>query len=271
MIIAVVNNKGGIGKTTVSINLSSALAIEKKKVLIIDLDPQAHSTHGMGITPDEESKSIGDVMMSVAEKRFTFYYQQNIKEVIIPTLREGLDIVPSSLSLTNALEPLYKSLRYFKFTRYTLLTHSIKSVIDDYDYIIIDCPPGLGVLTLNAINACDFILIPCETSFGSVTGVKDLLSKVEEIKGQSFNNFRILYSMFDYRCKSSVQNTAKQLSYLSDKILKTRIKKNEKFNQCHFRMKDIFALAPKSESAKSYLKLSQELVKLWGKQKNRLS
>lgn len=267
MIIAVVNNKGGVGKTTVSINLSNALAIIKKKVLIIDLDPQAHSTQGMGITPDEDSKSIGDVMKSVAENRFVFYYQQSIKDVIIPTLREGLDIVPSSLALSNALEPLYKSLRYFKFTRYTLITHSIKPVINDYDYIIIDCPPGLGVLTLNAINACGSIVVPCETSFGSITGVRDLLSKVKDIKGESFNNFGILYSMIDNRRKSSIRSAAKQLSYLSDKILKTRIKQNELFNQCNFKMKDIFTLAPKSEAAKDYSKLAQELITLWGRRR----
>ena len=127
MIIAVVNNKGGIGKTTVSINLSNALAVSKKKVLIIDLDPQAHSTHGVGILPDENSQSIGDVMMSVAENRFVFYYQKSIKDVIIPTSRKGLDIIPSSLALSNALEPLYKSLKFFKFTRYTLISQCIKT------------------------------------------------------------------------------------------------------------------------------------------------
>ncbi|MGR3218571.1 MAG: ParA family protein [Candidatus Anammoxibacter sp.] len=267
MIIAVVNNKGGVGKTTVSINLSNALAIKNKKVLIIDLDPQAHSTQWMGITPDENIKSIGDVMISVAESRFVFYYNQSIKDVIIPTFRKGIDIVPASLALSNALEFLYKSVRYFKFIRHKLIAQCIKSANADYDYIIIDCAPGLGVLTLNAINACDSILIPCETSFGSITGVRDLLSKVEDIKGRSFNNYRILFSMIDNRRKSSIRNTTKQLSDLSDKILKTRIKQSELFNQCNFKMKDIFTLAPNSEAAKDYSRLAQELGTLWGRRR----
>lgn len=225
MIISIVNNKGGVGKTTASINLSSALAITENRVLIIDLDPQAHSTYGMGIMPDKDPKSIGDVMLSIAESRFIFYYQKSVKEIIIPTLRKGLDIIPSNIKLASALEPLYKSLRFFKFTRYTLLSQSIKPIINDYDYIIIDCPPGLGVLTLNAIKACDFVLIPCEISSGSVMGTKDLLKKVEDIKGKSFDDYRILYSMIDYRCRGSVKSTTEQLSRLAKKLLKTRIKK----------------------------------------------
>ena len=264
MIISIVNNKGGVGKTTASVNLSCALSLMKRnKVLIIDMDPQAHATCGMGITPDADRNSIGDIMLSFAENRYIFFYQKDIKDVIIPTLRSGVDIIPSNIKLSNALEPLYKSLRFFKFTRNNLLQQSIEPIKNSYDYIIIDCPTGVGVLTLNAIKASDFILIPCEISSGSVMGVKDLVSKVMEINGNSFNKYRILYSMIDYRCSGSLKAATEQLYNLKDKVLKTNIKKSELFNQSQFQMRDIFDFAPDSDAAKNYSTLAEELTKVW--------
>ncbi len=263
MIISVVNNKGGVGKTTVSVNLSNALAIEKKKVLTIDLDPQSHATFTMGIDADKKLKTIGDVMMSIVENRFIFYYHIKTKDIIIPTFREGLDLIPSKADLVDALEPLYKSQRFFKFTRYTLMEQCLNPIKDSYDYIIIDCPPGLGVLTLNAIKASDCILAPCETSSSSVLGLNNLLDKVRELKGESFDKYKMLYSMIDHRCKTSVDSTAEQLDGLAKYFLKSEIKRSDLLNQCQFKRKDIFTMFPSSDAAKNYIDLANEIMKLW--------
>lgn len=265
MIISIVNHKGGVGKTTASVNLASALAIKKNRVLLVDLDAQAHSTYGVGIKPDIERKSIGDIMLSHSEGRFVFFYQKSIKDVIISTSRKGLYLVPSNIKLTSQVEPLYRNSLFFKQRKYAILEQCFKPILNDYEYIIIDCPPGLGVLTLNAVKACDFILVPCEISAGSVIGFNDLLNEVKEIKGESFDNYRILYTMIDPRCKSAVKYVSEQLEPFEGKLLKTRIRRNEMFNHCQIQMKDIFAFAPNSEAADNYTKLAAELTKIWGR------
>jgi len=264
MIVSVVNNKGGVGKTTASINLSSALAKKKNKVLLIDMDSQAHSTYGLGIKPDNERKSIGDVMMSGTDNRFIFYYQKSIKDIIIATPRKNLFLVPSNSQMIEVLAPLYKANRFFKAQKYDMLSQSLQCIVNDYDYIIIDCPPGLNVLTLNSVKASDAVLVPCETSSGSILGLHDLLIKVKELKGDSFENYQILYTMMDQRCKSSVKLADAQLAKYGKRLLKTKILRSDLFNQAQFQMKDIFAFAPNSMAAKSYLKLAVELTKEWG-------
>lgn len=260
MIISVVNNKGGVGKTTTSINLATGLALNKYKVLLIDIDPQAHTTSGMGIVLDEHQKTIADVLISHAESRFIFYYQENIKDIIRPTVIKGLDIIPSNIELVSAKERLYKSFRMF---RYTVLSQCLRPIVNYYKYIIIDCAPGLGALTLNAIKACDSILIPCEVSPWSVLGIKDLLKTAEAIKGRLFTDYKIVYNAVDERCSTSLKIIEEQLLPYKDNILSTRIKRNELINQAQIQQKDIFTFAPNSEPARNYLLLVQELIKLW--------
>ncbi|MFQ5963970.1 MAG: ParA family protein [Candidatus Scalinduaceae bacterium] len=262
MIVSIINNKGGVGKTTTSINLSNCLAINGKMVLLVDTDPQAHSSRGLGIHIGAEQESLQDILSVKADQLYTLLLEKNIKDIIIHSKRRGLDLVPAGTKLTEVIEKLYRTYRYF---REDFLLSCLKPVKLNYDYVIIDCPPGLGVLATNAIKASDFILIPCEMSRGSLDGLADLLETIPSIKGESFDNFRIFMTLVDSRYTSSNKYVMKQLASLKSKILKTRIKRNEPLNRSQLSNKDIFSFSPRSMGAKDYSSLTKELLKLWGK------
>jgi len=163
--IAVINQKGGTGKTTTSINLSSALAMNGKRVLLIDLDPQAHSTIGLGIEPGNYQAAIHDVLLK----------KNKIKEAILETKVANLSLVPSHIRLDKAEQQLSSEL-----FRETFLHKAIHNL--DYDFIIIDCRPTLGTLTINALYACDFIIVPCEMGRYALDGFSDLMETIENVK-----------------------------------------------------------------------------------------
>ncbi len=261
MIVSIVNNKGGVGKTTTSINLSNCLAMNRKRVLLVDTDPQAHSSRGLGIRIKAEQETLQDVFNVKPEQLYALFYDKSIKDIIIRTRRRDLDLAPSDTHLVEVIEKLYRTYWFF---REDFLAKCLEPVISDYDYIIIDCPPGLGVLAINAIKASDFILIPCEMSRGSLDGIADLLQIIPDIKGESFNNFRILFTLFNCKYASSNKFVIKQLTPLKDKILKTKINRNEPLNRSQLSNKDIFSFSPQSKGAKDYSNLTRELLKMWG-------
>ena len=164
-IVAVINQKGGVGKTTTSINLTSGLAISGHRVLLADLDPQAHSTLGLGCEPDTYKYAIHDVLIN----------KKDIRDVILRTSLKNLDLAPSHIRLERAEQQLTPEM--FKESR---LHKAIRNL--DYDYIIIDCRPTLGTLTVNALYACDFILVPCEMGRYSLDGFSDLMDTIESVK-----------------------------------------------------------------------------------------
>src|SRR5574340_646466 len=254
-VVAVINQKGGTGKTTTALNLGAGLAYQGYRTLIIDLDPQGHSTIGIGIDPDTINASMSEVM-TVPRKRIT--------EVAVPTYILGLDIAPAHIHLARAAEQVYT--RVF---REAILANALKDV--DYDFVFIDCPPSLGVLTTNSLYACDFIVIPCQISRYSLDGLADLLTTVEMVKNlpmaELFEGdlFRILLTMYDRRNRVTNEYILEQLAPYQDKTFKTMINKNEALNQAQIAQKAIFDFEPKCSGAQDYLQLTLEFLEIWQK------
>jgi len=254
-ITAVINQKGGTGKTTTALNLGAALAYQGYRTLIVDLDPQGHTTIGLGVEPDSVAGSMAEVL-TVPKKL--------IAEVAVPTYILGLYVAPAHIHLARAAEQVYA--RVFKEA---IIAQALKGA--DYDFILIDCPPSLGVLTTNSLYACDFIIIPCQISRYSLDGLADLLTTIETVKSLTLedlfqgDHFRILLTMFDKRNRVTNEYILEQLRPYRDKIFKTMIMKNEALNQAQIAQKAIFNYEPKCSGAKDYLRLTIEFLEIWRK------
>ena len=254
-ITAVINQKGGTGKTTTTINLGAALAYQGYRTLIVDLDPQGHTTIGLGVEMDTLAGSMAEVL-SIPKK--------NITEVVVPTYILGLYVAPAHIHLARAAEQVYS--RVF---REAILAQALKGA--DYDFILIDCPPSLGVLTVNSLYACDFIIIPCQISRYSLDGLADLLTTIETVKNLTLeelfqgDHFRILITMFDKRNRVTNEYILEQLRHYQDKTFKTIIMKNEALNQAQIAQKAIFNYDPKCSGAHDHLQLTTEFLQIWRK------
>ena len=252
---AIINQKGGTGKTTTALNLGAALAYQGYRTLIVDLDPQGHTTIGLGVEPDSLTGSMAEVM-SVPKMA--------IEEVVIPTYILGLYLAPAHIRLARAAEQVYT--RVFKEA---ILAQALKDA--DYDFILTDCPPSLGVLTHNSLFACDFIIIPCQISRYSLDGLADLLNTIETVKNLALDDlfqgdhFRILLTMFDKRNRVTNEYILEQLKPYRDKTFHTVIMKNEALNQAQIAQKAIFDFDPRSTGAQDYLHLTAEFLEIWRK------
>ena len=248
----IINQKGGTGKTVTSINLSGGLAREGKKTLLIDMDPQGHSTIGIGIDPVELKASMYDVLASRAP----------LKEIIVPSYIAGLDVAPSHIKLASGAEQLYS-----RMFRESILFQTLRSFDELYDFIVIDCPPALGVLTVNALYASDFIVVPCQMSRYSLDGLADLLETIGAIKTENqssqegFKHLGILLTMFDKRNKVTNEFILSQLESHKERMFETVIMKNEALNQASIAQKVIFDFEPNSQGASDYTKLTQEILR----------
>jgi len=254
-IVAIINQKGGTGKTTTAMNLGASLAYQGYRTLIVDLDPQGHTTVGIGIDTDALAGSMAEVM-TVPKK--------SISEVVVPTYILGLDVAPAHIHLARAAEQVYT--RVF---REAILAQALKEA--DYDFILIDCPPSLGILTTNSLFACDFIIIPCQISRYSLDGLADLLNTIETVKNLSLEDlyqgdfYRILLTMFDKRNRVTNEYILEQLKPYREKTFNTIIMKNEALNQSQIAQKAIFDFEPKCSGAQDHLRLTLEFLEIWRK------
>ena len=248
-IIAITNQKGGVGKTTTSINFASGLANAGYRVLLIDLDPQAHATLGLGIVPGTYHLAINDVLVN----------KQDIREVILKTDIENLFLAPSHIRLERDEQILNSE--YFREGRLHKATLNL-----DYDFIVIDCRPSLGTLTINALYASDFIIVPCEMARYSLEGFADLMDAIDSVKNSGNANqdksIYLLLTNFDSRNKRTNEWVLAELEDFKDQLFKTKIRKNEALNQANIARKPIFAFQPTSHGAEDYLQVTKEFLNL---------
>lgn len=248
-IIAIANQKGGVGKTTTAINLSACMAEQGKKVLCIDLDPQGNTTSGLGVDKSGLDCSIYDVLLG----------ERTARDAILQTGTKKLDILPSTVDLTGAEVELID----FEDKEF-LLRKSTEDLRDGYDSILIDCPPSLNVLTVNALAAADTVLVPIQCEFYALEGLSQLLNTVDLIRERLNPVLQvegIVFTMFDSRTNlaNDVVDTVENNLHLH--IYKTKIPRNVRLAEAPSYGQPINTYAPHSTGAKSYRKLAKEVIK----------
>ena len=248
-VLAVVNQKGGVGKTTTAINLSAGLAMEGLRCLLIDCDPQANSTGGYGFTRDDERDSTYDVLMG----------QATIPGAALQTEIETLKLVPSSKNLIGANVELIQVER-----RAYRLKDAVETVRMDYDYILLDCPPALDLLTLNSLVAADRLLVPMQAEYFALEGISELMNTLERVR-EAFNPQLeiegVLLTMYDDRTNLAQQVTENLREFFMEKLLKTVIPRNVRLAEAPSYGKPVLLYDPKSRGAESYAQLTGEILK----------
>ena len=247
-IVSIANQKGGVGKTTTSINLSTILAKKGKKVLMIDADPQGNASSGVGIDKEIE-ESVYDILINDTE----------IKDVVKKTNIKNLFICPSNINLAGAEVELVSVM-----SREYRLKEKLDLVKDEYDYIIIDCPPSLGLITLNAFTASDSVLIPVQCEYYALEGLGQLINTINLVKKHLNRNIDIegaLLTMYDIRTNLSNQVVKEVKKYFNDKVYKNVIPRNVKLSEAPSYGMPITIYDPKSKGAKSYEKFVKEFLK----------
>jgi chromosome partitioning protein len=245
-VISIANQKGGVGKTTTAINLSSSLAAAEKKTLLIDIDPQSNSSSGLSVT--SHSPSVYEVLIGVNE----------IENVIINSYMPFLDILPSNINLVGAEIEMVDMPN-----RERLLGKSILKIRDNYDYIIIDCPPSLSLLTLNSLSASDSVLIPVQCEYFALEGLGQLLNTINIVKQHFNKNLTIegvLLTMFDVRLRLSQQVAEEVRKYFGEKVFKTIIHRNVRISEAPSYGKPVILYDAISTGSQNYIALASELL-----------
>ncbi len=247
-IISVANQKGGVGKTTTSVNISASIASKGKKVLLVDLDPQGNATSGVGIDKGAVNSSVYDLISNNAQ----------VNDVIKKTDFKNLYILPSNISLAGAeIEMVDMENRMFK------IKDILTPIKKDYDYIFIDCPPSLGLITLNALSASDSLLVPIQCEFYALEGLSQLMMTVRTVKRLYNNNLEIegvLLTMYDGRLNLTVQVANEVKKYFPDKVYKTVIPRNVRLSEAPSFGQPVLYFDHLSKGANSYLDLADEII-----------
>ncbi|SCY62728.1 ParA family protein [Alkaliphilus peptidifermentans] len=249
-VIAIFNQKGGVGKTTTNVNLSACIAQMGKKICVIDIDPQGNTTSGFGINKSTLEYSIYDVIVN----------EIALEKVIIPTEYSNLDIVPSSVQLAGA-EIELASIE----NREIQLKESINTIRDKYDYVFVDCPPSLGLLTINSLAAVDSVLIPIQCEYYALEGVSQLMNTIQLVKKNLNPNLEIqgvVLSMFDGRTNLSIQVVDEVKAYFKGKVYATIIPRNVRLAEAPSYGQPVIYYDEKSKGAEAYRELAEEFLDL---------